>query len=110
MIDARAADIIQADALICGGLTEWRRIAAYAAAHDLPMAPHGNPHVGAACVGGVPNGMIVEVGLYSGRKPARAPIVQPVTVNDGYINLGDEPGIGFQIDRDAIRWNLEHTT
>ena len=39
MIDARACDIVQADALYCGGLTEWRKIAAYAAAHNLPMAP-----------------------------------------------------------------------
>jgi D-arabinonate dehydratase len=108
MVDARAADIIQPDALICGGITEWRRIAAYAAAHDIPVAPHGNPHVGAACVGGVPNGLIVEVGLYAGRKPSRPPIVAPLTVTGGYIDLGDEPGIGWQIDRDAIQWNLEN--
>ena len=108
MIDARAADIIQADALICGGLTEWRRIAAYAAAHNLPMAPHGNAHVGAACVGAVPNGMIVEVGFYAGRKPARPPLVAPVQVQDGLIHLTEEPGIGFQIDRDVLRWNLEN--
>jgi L-alanine-DL-glutamate epimerase-like enolase superfamily enzyme len=108
MIDARAADIIQADATICGGLTEWRRIAAYAAAHDIPMAPHGNAHVGAACVGGVPNGLIVEVGLYAGRQPERPPIVAPLVVTDGHVDLGDSPGFGYQIDRDAIRWNLEH--
>ncbi len=109
MIDARAADIIQADPLICGGITEWRKIADYAAAHNLPMAPHGNPHVGAVCVAGAANGMIVEVGLYAGRKPSRPPIVQPVAVEDSYITLGDEPGIGYIVDRDAIRWNLEHT-
>jgi L-alanine-DL-glutamate epimerase-like enolase superfamily enzyme len=109
MIDARAADIIQADALICGGLTEWRRIAAYAAAHDLPMAPHGNPHVGAVCVGGVPNGLIVEVGMYAGRRPARPPVVQPLTVKDGYVDLTDAPGIGWVIDREAINWNLSHS-
>jgi D-arabinonate dehydratase len=109
MIDLRAADIIQADAYICGGLTEWRRIAAYAAAHDLPMAPHGDPIVGAACVGGVPNGSIVEVGLYGGRQTPRPPIVAPIVVKDGYIDLGEEPGFGFKIDRDAIRWNLENS-
>src|SRR5262249_22769838 len=107
MIDARAADIIQVDATICGGLTEWRRIAAYAAAHDLPMASHGNAYVGATCVGGVPNGLIVEVGLYAGHQPERPPIVAPLAVTDGYFDLGDAPGFGYQIDRDAIRWNLE---
>lgn len=108
MIDARAADVIQADPLYCGGVTEWRKIAAYAAAHNLPMAPHGNPHVGAACVAGVSNGLIVEVGLYAGCKPSRPSVVQPVTVTDGEIILGDEPGFGYTVDRDAIRWNLEH--
>jgi len=108
MIDARAADIIQADPLYCGGVTEWRKIAAYAAAHNLPMAPHGNPHVGAACVAGVPNGMVVEVGLYAGRRPSRPPIVQPVVVKDGHMTMGEEPGFGYVVDRDAIRWNLEH--
>jgi D-arabinonate dehydratase len=106
MIDARAADIIQADPIICGGLTEWRRIAAFAAAHDLPMAPHGNAHLGAARVGAAPNGMIVEVGLYQGRRPSRPTITAPVTVTDGYIQLDETPGLGWQIDRDAIRWHL----
>lgn len=108
LIDARGADIIQADALYCGGLTEWRKIAAYAAAHNLPMAPHGNAHVGATCVGAVPNGLIVEVGFYAGRTSERPPIVQPVAVRDGVITLGDAPGLGFVVDREAIRWNLQH--
>lgn len=108
LIDARAADIIQADPLYCGGITEWRKIAAYAQAHNLPMAPHGNPHIGAHCVAAVPNGLIVEVGLYAGRRPARPPIVAPLTVVDGMITMSDEPGHGFVIDRDAIRWNMEH--
>jgi D-arabinonate dehydratase len=108
LIDARAADIIQADALYCGGLTEWRKIAAYAAAHNLPVAPHGSAHVGAVCVGGAPNGLIVEVGMYAGRRPERPPIVQPVAVRDGIITLSDEPGLGFAVDREAIAWNLAH--
>jgi L-alanine-DL-glutamate epimerase-like enolase superfamily enzyme len=34
--------------------------------------------------------------------------VAPVEVRDGFIHLTEEPGIGWQIDRDAIRWNLEN--
>jgi len=106
MVDARACDIVQADALYCGGITEWRRIAAYASAHDLPMAPHGNAHVGAHCVGGVSNGLIVEVGMYAGRKPSRPPMLAPLVVEDSYVELGEKPGFGFEIDREAIRWNI----
>lgn len=108
LIDARSADIIQADATYCGGITEWRKIAAYADAHNLPMAPHGDAHVGAACVGGASNGLIVEVGMYAGRQTARPPTVQPLVVKDGWITLGEEPGFGFVIDRDALQWNVEH--
>jgi L-alanine-DL-glutamate epimerase-like enolase superfamily enzyme len=109
MIDARACDIVQADALYCGGITEWRKIAAYAAAHNLPMAPHGSAHIGAHCVGGVQNGLIVEVGMYAGRQTTRPSMLAPVEVRDGYIQLSDAPGFGFQIDRDAIKWNVENS-
>jgi L-alanine-DL-glutamate epimerase-like enolase superfamily enzyme len=98
------------DARACDGFTEWRRIAAYAAADSLPMAPHGQPHVGAQCVGGVPNGLIVEVGMYAGRKPARPPMIAPLVVEGSYVDLGDAPGMGWQIDRDAIKWNLERVS
>ncbi|TAK24581.1 MAG: mandelate racemase/muconate lactonizing enzyme family protein [Chloroflexota bacterium] len=108
MIDARGCDIVQADALYCGGLTEWRKIAHYAAAHSLPMAPHGSAHVGAHCVGGVSNGMIVEVGMYAGRVTSSPSVVAPLVVTNGEIDLGETPGIGWQIDRDAIRWYESH--
>ena len=108
LVDARAADIIQADALYCGGMTEWRKIAAYAAAHRLPMAPHGNAHIGAQCVGGVPNGLIVEVGMYARRKSPRPAMLAPLRVVDGSIQLTDAPGFGFEIDREAIKWNIEN--
>jgi L-alanine-DL-glutamate epimerase-like enolase superfamily enzyme len=109
LIDARGCDIVQADPLYCGGMTEWRRIAAYAAAHGLPVAPHGVPHVGAHCVAGLPNGLIAEVGLYGGRESEAPPIVAPLRVEDGVVRLGDEPGFGFKIDRDALAWNTEHS-
>ncbi len=109
MIDARACDIIQADPLYCGGVTEWRKIAAYAAAHRLPVAPHGSAHIGAHCVGGVQNGLIVEVGMYAGRQAARPPALAPVQVHHGCIQLTDAPGFGLQIDRDAIEWNVANS-
>lgn len=104
LIDCRGADIIQADAYICGGVTEWRRIAAYASAHSLPMAPHGNPHIGSHCVGGVPNGLIVEAGMYMGIKSEIPLIIEPLTPKEGYLYLTEDPGFGFNIDREAIEF------
>ena len=106
MVHARACDVIQADPLYCGGITEWRKIAAYAAAHRLPVAPHGSAYIGTHCVGGVQNGLIVEVGMYAGRKSERPAVLAPLEVRDGYIQLTDAPGFGFQVDREAIKWNM----
>jgi D-arabinonate dehydratase len=109
LIGARACDIVQADPLYCGGMTEWRKIANYAAAHSLPVAPHGVPQVGAHCVAGVPNGLIAEVGLYGGRSSHAPPIVAPLKVEAGLVHLTDAPGFGFQIDRDALAWNTRNS-
>lgn len=52
MCEAGAVDCLQADASRCGGITEWLRIAAVAAAHGLDISAHCAPllhaHVGAA--------------------------------------------------------------
>jgi L-alanine-DL-glutamate epimerase-like enolase superfamily enzyme len=44
--------------------------------------------------------------MYAGRQTARPAMLAPLAVTDGYIQLSDAPGFGFQIDRDAIAWNL----
>jgi|YNPMSStandDraft_1061717.scaffolds.fasta_scaffold00420_12 L-rhamnonate dehydratase len=41
LLEHKAADIWQPDIHWCGGLTEIRRIAALAAAYDIPVIPHG---------------------------------------------------------------------
>ncbi|ALE07822.1 mandelate racemase [Arthrobacter sp. ERGS1:01] len=52
MCAANALDCVQADVSRCGGISEWLRIAAVAAAHELEVsghcAPHLSVHVGAA--------------------------------------------------------------
>ena len=52
MCAAGAIDCLQIDVTRCGGITEWIRVAAIAAAHNLPVsghcAPHLHAHVGAA--------------------------------------------------------------
>ena len=41
MLEHEAAEIWQPDIHWCGGLTELRKIAALAAAYDIPVIPHG---------------------------------------------------------------------
>ena len=47
LLEHKAADIWQPDMNWCGGLTELRRIAALAAAYDIPVIPHGGWRGGA---------------------------------------------------------------
>ena len=42
LIEERTLDIVQPDVMWVGGLTELLKIAAHAAAYDLPVVPHGS--------------------------------------------------------------------
>ncbi len=117
LIDAHGADIIQADAFNCGGITEWRKIAAYAQAHNLRMAPHGSALVGSHLVASMPHGLIVEsgpteevqTGLHwrgesrAGPYTGGARVFAPPEMRDGKIVMSDRPGLGLQIDEDRLK-------
>jgi L-alanine-DL-glutamate epimerase-like enolase superfamily enzyme len=55
MCEAGAVDCLQADATRCGGISEWLRIAAVAAAHHLEISAHCAPHVHAHVAAATPN-------------------------------------------------------
>ena len=46
--------------MVLGGITEWKRVADLAAAHDIPVAPHGNQFLHIHLITAVPNGLILE--------------------------------------------------
>ncbi len=103
LIERGGAEIVQADANDCGGISEWLKIAAIAAAHHLPMAPHGNAPVGCACVAAVSNGLITE--HYPSAHSNE--LMGPPDFRDGLIHMGDEPGLGIRWDEDYIRAHRE---
>ena len=55
MCAAGAVDCLQADASRCGGITEWLRVAAVAAAHHLQVSGHCAPHLHAHVAVATPN-------------------------------------------------------
>lgn len=55
MCAAGAVDCLQADVTRCGGITEWQRIAAVAAAHHLQISGHCAPHLHAQVAAATPN-------------------------------------------------------
>jgi len=109
LIAAQGADIIQPDICICGGLLEMRKIAAIAEAHYVTIAPHNpmgplatavNVHFAAA----TPNFKILEYILPTNSEWSNW-IDEPYLPNDGYLELRDRPGLGVEVNEDAIRDN-----
>lgn len=55
MCEAGAVDCLQADASRCGGITEWQRAAAVAAAFGLEISGHCAPHLHVHIAAATPN-------------------------------------------------------
>ena len=94
-----------------GGLGEGQRIANLANTYNVPFAPHmvasylgamSSAHVCAS----VPNFLVLEWQIYFHTNPMFREIVTfdgPMLTDDGHIPLRDTPGIGVEIDEDAMR-------
>ena len=60
LLARKAADILQPDATVVGGVGEWLRVAHMAAAFDIPIAPHYNWDIHTQLVASIPNGLFIE--------------------------------------------------
>lgn len=98
-----AVDVLQPNVAIGGGFTQCLRIAGLAAAFNVPLAnggawPFHNMHL----LAGVPNGGLVEH-----HHPAVLLCEQIFTglpePEDGWLTLPTAPGLGFELNRDAVR-------
>ena len=107
LIARRAVDIAQPDILWSGGITECRKIAALAAAYDVPSSPPSGcnaPALAASLhlLASLPHGGMLEMNLYP--NPFRDEIVtEPLTIDsDGNARLPEKPGLGVELDEEAI--------
>lgn len=108
LLDQRAAAILQADATVCGGVTEWRRIAATAASYGVPMAPHAWHNVHVHLVASTPNALYVEHMPDDRILGFRRLIDQDVDVEGEWMRLPSRAGLGFGFDGQAIRRHSNH--
>jgi L-alanine-DL-glutamate epimerase-like enolase superfamily enzyme len=102
LIENRCAAIIQPDALIMGGISEFMKVAALAQAHDLPIAPHGNQDVHVHLVSAIPNGLTVEYYRGSTDPMWGTMFKETLMVEDGHVSPPDRPGIGIELNEEAL--------
>lgn len=103
-----AVDILNVDATIAAGVTEWRRIAGMAHSFGVAMAHHEEPQVALHLLAGVPNSLCVEIFPNYNRDPMwfDLPEQQPA-IRDGFMHIPDAPGFGIQLRTDTIeKWRV----
>ncbi len=99
LIDHAGIRIMQFDCTRAGGVTEWLKVAAYAAAHGVLMAPHHDAQIHGHLVAAVPNGHMLEVFPNPLRDPLWEELFtgRPQVIN-GIVQLADSPGFGFGLN------------
>lgn len=101
LIERRAVDILQPDIYRAGGISELRKIAAWASVHHLPVIPHG---IGAPtyhfvmATNNSPRAEFVDVFAQGGELLLEGE-PQPA---GGWIDLPDAPGFGYRLNARAL--------
>jgi len=102
LLDKKAAAILQTDAAVCGGITEWRRIAAMAAGYAIPMYPHWFHDLHAPLVAATPNARMVEFFPDNQVLNFRQLLDRQLDFRDGRLMLHKTPGLGFAFDEEKV--------
>ena len=107
LIEVCKLDILQPDITRCGGLTEAKRIGAMATAHNTTVIPHAwsSGIVIAASLHFIAtqsNSNLLEYCVWD--TPIRKEMLkQDFKLRDGYVDVPMGPGLGIEIDDEAIQ-------
>jgi galactonate dehydratase len=107
LLELHAADVVQPDPSMFGGIAETRKLAAWAEAYYVLVAPHnvGGPVSTAACLhlaACTPNVKILEHFNDFADSFVNAAAPGNPQVVDGYFELPQGPGLGVTLDEDVI--------
>jgi len=111
LLEAGAATFIQPSVTKVGGVSEWRKIAALAEAYNVTIAPH-SPYFGAGLLAtahlaaATPRAAWLEH-LYV--TPEASIFQNFMGIQEGAFTVPDGPGLGLEIDTEAIERYREST-
>jgi L-alanine-DL-glutamate epimerase-like enolase superfamily enzyme len=98
LLEAQAVDVLILDLARVGGVTPWRKVAALAQAHRIPVCGHVVPEIQLHLLAAVPNGHMVEY------VPRSAGILRSMPRRErGELIAPDAPGLGLELDEAAVR-------
>ena len=106
LIQRRAADILQPDAAVLGGVTEWMRVARAAEVFGVPVAPHWHANLHVHLAAATPGCLTVEFfalekDIFNFEKLLSEET--RLTSQDGHVAVPDRPGLGIELDEEAVR-------
>jgi galactonate dehydratase len=105
LLERRLVDVIQPDLCHAGGITECKKIAALAEAYYVQVAPHTpqgpvSTAASAHLALSIPNFQILE---FVRSAPFRDRVLRdPWQVHAGHLEVPDMPGLGVDLDEDAL--------
>jgi L-alanine-DL-glutamate epimerase-like enolase superfamily enzyme len=108
LMDRGKIDVVQVDLTRCGGFTEAMKIAALAWDRGLPVANHGfttyvNVTAALHWLNSIPNALICEFVAEEETNLREFVTKQKLRAMDGFLEVPQEPGLGIDIDDEAIR-------
>jgi D-arabinonate dehydratase len=99
LIEQRAADILQPDVTVVGGVSEWMRVAALASTYSLPLVPHYWQDIHIHLAAAVPETRWVE---YFVRETDIVTLddvlIEPLRPVNGEVVVPNRPGVGLDFD------------
>jgi L-alanine-DL-glutamate epimerase-like enolase superfamily enzyme len=103
LLEKRAAMILQTDAAVCGGISEFRRIAAMAAGFGVTLCPHWFHDLHVHLVAATPNAHFVEFFPDDQVLNFRRLVDTQLECSGGELIVPDRPGLGFGFDEQALK-------
>ncbi len=112
LIDQRAVDIVHPDPVSAGGYLETKRIGDYAQEHGISMALHhaSSPISFMGCVhAAAATENFIALEHHSVDKAWWEELVtglEKPLVRDGYVQVPDKPGVGLELNEEAVKDHL----
>ena len=105
LIEQEAVDVVQPNAAVTGGITDWLKIHAFATAHQVPVSPWNLQMVHLHMAAGLPNVQWIEYFMpdnalleFQGQL-FKGPLMAETKTDEGiFLEAPTAPGLGLELD------------